>query len=76
MDALHMAAVLEILHPSQDGRTWTALCCWCLNDADPQERHPARRVGGDCLRCNYTGPDTFVAYLPPRDARREREATT
>lgn len=61
MSANEVAAALEILSP---GKGWTAICVWCLNAADPYEKHPARRAHhGDCNRCAYTGPDMFVVAL-------------
>lgn len=64
LDALSLAAVLEEIGPPTPGRAWTAVCAWCLERADPQHVAPARRAHGDCLRCAYTGRDTFVALLP------------
>lgn len=64
IDALHLAAALEIDGPATPGKAWTSVCVWCLADADPTETAIARRVGGDCLRCPTSGRDVFVALLP------------
>lgn len=64
LDALHMAAAATMLCELEGvrapGRDWTAVCVWCLLAADPTETAPARRVGGDCLRCHAIG----AALLP------------
>lgn len=66
LPAITLAAALEVLSPAPAGKTWTAVCVWCLEKIDPQHVHPARRAaaGGDCLSCPYTGRDVFVACLP------------
>ena len=62
MDALHLAAAVEIL---TGDASLTAICCWCLAERDPHFRVPSRRVGGDCSFCAYNGPDTHCASLKP-----------
>jgi hypothetical protein len=61
--ALTYAAAMEILAP-RAGKRWCSVCVWYLHRLDPTESAPARRAGGDCLSCPYTGRDVFVALLP------------
>lgn len=68
-DALHTSIALDLVAPVE-GRTWTALCCWCLDRIDPGA--PSRRLAltphatfpGGCSRCSYAGADTLCAAIP------------
>jgi hypothetical protein len=62
MDALHLAAAVEILTGDD---SLTAICVWCLDERDPHCRVTGRRAGGDCMFCSYSGPDTVCAMLKP-----------
>ncbi len=69
-DALVVAVALNVMAPIA-GRTWTAVCCWCLDRLahdlpDTHVHRIARALGGDaggCMRCMYSGCDTLVASL-------------
>lgn len=70
-DALHTSVALDIVAPVP-GRTWTAICCSCLDRVEhtiPDEL--VYRLGmrtwhtfpGGCMLCPYYGCDTLVAAL-------------
>ncbi len=70
IDAFHLSAALDIVAPVA-GRTWTAICCWCLDrTAHTTADELVHRValerwqnGGPCMLCPYVGCDTLVAAL-------------
>ena len=64
---LPVAVALSMVAPIP-GRTWTSICCWCLDhlehDAPDEVVHRlADGTRGDCMRCAYTGEDTLVVAL-------------
>ncbi len=74
-DALVASVALDIVAPV-GGRTWTAICCWCLERLEhdiPDEI--VHRLGmlswhsfpGGCMRCPYYGCDTLVAAIRRAD---------
>jgi len=70
-DALHTSVALDLVAPVE-GRTWTAICCSCLDAREhdvPDEL--VHRLGteswhafpGGCMLCPYFGCDTLVVAL-------------
>lgn len=70
-DALVASVALDIVAPVS-GRTWTAICCSCLDQVEqdiPDEY--VYRLGmrtwhtfpGGCMLCSYYGCDTLVAAI-------------
>jgi hypothetical protein len=71
IDALHASVAMDLVAPVE-GRTWTAICCWCLERVEhdiPDEY--VHRLGletwhsfpGGCMLCPYYGCDTLVAAI-------------
>lgn len=71
MDALVASVALDVVAPVE-GRTWTAICCSCLDRVEhdlPDEL--VHRLGtqawhsfpGGCMLCPYFGCDTLVAAI-------------
>jgi len=70
-DALTASVALDIVAPVA-GRTWTAICCSCLDReehdiADEYVHRLASRLWmtfpGGCMRCAYFGCDTLVVAI-------------
>lgn len=69
-DAFHLSAALDLIAPVA-GRTWTAICCSCLERVDHTiaDEHVHRvslttyQSAGPCMLCSYSGCDTLVAAL-------------
>lgn len=69
-DAFHTSVALDLVAPVE-GRTWTAVCCSCLDRIAPDLADAfVHRVSmtitqsaGGCMLCPYTGCDTLVAAI-------------
>jgi hypothetical protein len=70
-DALTTSVALDIVAPVE-GRTWTAICCSCLDrvEYDIADEHVYRLAcaswmsfPGGCMLCPYYGCDTLVAAI-------------
>lgn len=70
VDALHVSVALDIVAPVP-GRTWTAICCGCLDRVEHDLADDlVHRISmhtwqsaGPCMLCSYSGCDTLVAAL-------------
>jgi hypothetical protein len=70
-DAFHLSVALELVAPVP-GRTWTAVCCSCLERIDHAisgdlvyrlAMESWQSFPGGCMLCPYSCCDTLVAAL-------------